>query len=107
MYILYLFSRIGDFNELVHKKEEQLIDEKSNSRIDEIIPVVGKIFFAYGDPPNQKAVDLTDSRVEEVKKRIWNINPNHSFYRFGELTNNGYPKELEELKHYDEEKELW
>ena len=103
LYVLYLFSRIGEFTEICDKPIDKLIDEECNETINKIIPDVGKIFFAYGEPANKKIMKLIAQRSTEVQKRILSIKPDANFFYFGKLSESSYPKELEELKIEDAE----
>jgi hypothetical protein len=106
LYVLYLFSRIGEFAEICGKPIEELIDKKCNELIGEIIPDVGKIFFAYGEPANKTILKLITQRSAEVQKRILNIKSNTDFFHFGKLSEQGFPKILDELKAEDIENQF-
>ena len=103
LYVLYLFSRIGDFNDLVDLPPEELLDTKCNDSIGEVIPDVGKIFFAYGELPDEKMRSLVEERVEEVKRLILQEKQEAEFYHFGGLTELGDPKSLYSLEAADSE----
>lgn len=103
LYILYLFSYIGEFAEICDKPINELIDKRCNELIEEIIPDVGKTFFAYGEPASKRVKKLIDQRAIEVRKKIQKIKPNAIFFHFGQLSESGYPKTLDELKAGDTE----
>jgi hypothetical protein len=84
----------------------EIIHERSNEVIKEVIPDVKKIFFAYGTPPSQKTERIINERVEEVKQIILQIKPKESILKFGELSRNGYPKRLNDIQSDDIESEF-
>jgi hypothetical protein len=106
LYVLYFFSRIGDFSELLNMPTRELIHERTNELIKEIIPDVNKVFFAHGTPSSQKAEQIINERVEEVKQLIFQIKPKEAILKFGELNRNGYPKRLNDIQSNDIESEI-
>ncbi len=103
LYVLYLFSRVGDFTEFYDLPIEELVSPKYNTYIDSIIPDVSKVFFNYGHLANQRIEQLVENRVKEVKEKILEIKENTEFFYFGDLTESGHPKELEQLEANDRE----
>ena len=106
LYVLYLFSRIGDFKDFADLPAEELLDTKCNDSIGEVIPEVGKIFFAYGTLPNEHMRSLVEGRVGEVKSLILQEKPEAEFYHFGGLTETGDPKSLYTLEEGDSENRI-
>ncbi|MDZ7794587.1 MAG: hypothetical protein U5P10_13120 [Spirochaetia bacterium] len=106
LYVLYLFSRIGNLKEFADLPVEELLDAKCNESLGELMPEVGKIFFAYGTLPNENMRFLVEGRVEEVKSLILQQKPEVEFYHFGGLTETGDPKSLEALEEGDSENRI-
>lgn len=103
LYVLYLFSRIGDFSEWTDFPAEELLDSRCNEVISDIIPDVGKIVFAYGPLPDERIRALVAERVRDVQQRIRKEMPDAEFYRLGELSESGDPKSLNALQAADGE----
>jgi hypothetical protein len=101
LYLLYLFSRIGDFSELSNMPLNELTQEKYDERMESVIADIEKVFFAYGDPPNDESVRVIDERVSAIKKLILKVKPETTILRFGSLTKRGYPKSLNNLQNED------
>jgi len=103
LYVLYLFSRIGEFGEWADLPAEELLDSRCNDVIGKIIPDVGKVLFAYGQLPDERMRELVDQRMRDVQQRIESEVPGMEFYRFGALTETGDPKSLVDVQDTDEE----
>ena len=103
LYVLYLFSKIGKSDEIGDNSIDDLITQRNNEVLKELIPDVGKIFFAYGVPPIENLKILSGERVTEIKQKICTIKPDAQFYYFGEHLESGFPKKLEALKENDTE----
>jgi hypothetical protein len=76
---------------------DELIAEDSNEKIKRIIPDVNKIFFAVGEPENNKISEMVIKRSEEVRNLVLELLPDAKFYHFGELTKSGFSKSLNDL----------
>lgn len=106
MYVLYLFSRIGDFKEFEDVPAEELLDDGCNESLGEVLPDVGKIFFAYGKLPKEGMRSLVEERVREVKRLVLQEKPGAEFFYFGDLTESGDPKSLNALEEGDSENKI-
>jgi hypothetical protein len=106
LYVLYLFSRIGDFSELSNMPIDELIHQRCDEVIEEIIPDVSKVFFAYGEPPSKDAAWIINERATTVKNIILKIKPGEPILKFGELSRDGNPKSLRDLQSDDIESEF-
>ncbi|MBF0502251.1 MAG: DUF1643 domain-containing protein [Candidatus Riflebacteria bacterium] len=94
LYLLFLFSRIGDFDKICDKPIDDLIGKECDEWIRKIIPDIGKIFIAYGEPTCKRTVNVIDQRWERVRNMILEVRPNTQFLYFGNLSQSGYPKTL-------------
>jgi hypothetical protein len=102
--IMYLFSRVGNFEKLASLPKEQLIDEAREKELLEYFEhSVNRVYFAYGDSSSPKVEELVRKRAEELTGKIKRIRPDMQFYRFGELTKSGNPKKLENITPDDKE----
>src|SRR6056297_602894 len=70
LYVLYLFSLIGESSEWSDLPADELLDSRCNDVIGKIIPDVGKVVFAYGQLPDERMRPLVEQRVREVQQRI-------------------------------------
>ncbi len=103
LYVFYLFSYVGDLSEVSEPSLETLVSQKSNEILRTIIPDVKKFFLAYGENADQKLKELLQQRIAEVKQTITDIKGEALFFTFGELSDSGNPKRIEELQSDDEE----
>jgi hypothetical protein len=101
LYIMHLFSRVGDLNLLIKNPAEPLFTKRSDRVITEIMPDVSKAFLAYGDPADQQVEQLITQRLQVVKRLVEASAPNVGFFRFGELSSAGHPKSMNEIHEND------
>lgn len=106
LYVLYLFSRIGNFSELSNLEIGELIHKGCDDVVERIIPDVEKVFFAYGEPPSQGFTKIINERVAVVKNIILKMRPCEPILQFGEARRGGYPKNLGDLQSDDIEFEF-
>lgn len=102
VFLRYLISARGYFEKTGHNPEEKLFLPFSDSFFSNSLQQVSKIFFAFGNPPDDLK-EFINLRVAEERQRILSFMPDTEFYCFGELTTEGYPKSLDDITHEDAE----
>lgn len=103
LYVFYLFSYIGELCDVSKPSMDKLISPKLNEYLSIMVPVAEKFFLAYGEVGDQELKKLLQQRISEVKQLITDIKGEVSFYTYGELSETGHPKRLEEITLEDEE----
>jgi hypothetical protein len=98
IYLLFLFSKVGTDNEIVSLQKNELINSRCNEVINEIMPDVGSIVFAYGDTNNERVQLITEQRVAEVRELIEKFSSHSTVFCFGNLTARNNPKSIEQLQ---------
>lgn len=91
IYVLFLVTRIGDPLSIQHYSGPDLVRNRWEAAVGEIVADIGSLLVAYGDPANdlyglKRTVQL--KRFAEISA---NINPHLKIFRLGELSTQGNP----------------